>query len=202
MNKKKSEWQASDGLKAQAAVVELLKYIGEDPAREGLRDTPARVCKAWREMTAGYAQDPAKILGTDFDVGRYDEMILVPDISFTSICEHHMLSFEGVAHVAYLPNRKTLRCVGLSKIPRVVEAFARRLQVQERMTMQIAETIGEHLKASGVGVIVQAKHSCMCARGVKQKDASMVTSALLGEFRRATTRAEFQALVAMTRTQK
>lgn len=195
----KFPWEDEPDRDVEDNVVRLLEFVGEDPRREGLIDTPKRVVKALKEMTVGYSQDPAKILGTDFDVGRYDEMILVPEIQFFSNCEHHMLPFYGKAWVAYLPNKKSLRVVGLSKIARVVNLFARRLQVQERMTMQIAEAIQTHLKASGVGVVVHAKHHCMCARGVQNPSASMMTSALLGNFKQGTVRSEFLSLVAMSK---
>ena len=182
-------------MEARHAVRAILSYIGEDPDREGLRDTPKRVAKAWDELCAGYGEDPAAILGTDFDVGRYDELISVPRIEFYSQCEHHMLPFFGVAHVGYIPNRKTLRVVGLSKIARVVDVFARRLQVQERLTMQVADAIGEHLEAHGVIVVVEAKHFCMCSRGVQKHQSSMVTSAIRGALKSPAARAEFYAMV-------
>lgn len=184
---------------ARRAVIALLDYMGEDPTREGLIDTPERVKKAWVEQTRGYGQNPADILGTDFDVGKYDQMIVVPNIEFYSNCEHHMLPFFGTAHVAYLPNKKTGRVVGLSKIARVVDVYARRLQVQERLTTQIADAIETHLKAAGVGVIIQAKHHCMCARGVQKHQSSMVTSALRGTFKEAAVRTEFLGLVGMAK---
>lgn len=167
----------------------LLVSLGHDPERDGLRETPARVARSLREATAGYSQDPREILSRTFDVA-YDEMIVVSPIEFWSTCEHHLMPFHGTAAVGYLP---TGRVVGLSKIPRLVQCFARRLQVQERMTRQIAEAISEHVNARGVGVIVHARHLCMAARGVKCS-GWMRTSCLLGAFRKQATRAEFMHL--------
>jgi GTP cyclohydrolase I len=165
-----------DHLHAQAAVVRLLEWIGEDPSREGLRDTPKRVVKAFREMTAGLHQQPADVLGTVFNETS-DQMVVVRGIRFSSMCEHHLLPFTGTAAVGYVPDG---RVIGLSKIPRLVEVFGKRPQVQERMTNQIAQALMEHLRPQGVGVIVKAHHSCMGCRGVRQPDAEMVTSCLLG----------------------
>lgn len=170
------------------AVRDLLALIGEDPDREGLVDTPSRVVRAWLELTAGYEQDPAAILATTF-AERADEMVLVRDVPFASVCEHHMLPFHGTVTVGYLPRD---RVVGLSKIPRLIECYARRLQVQERMTTQIADAMMEHLSPLGVGVLVTGYHSCMAMRGV-QKHGEMVTSSLLGKFRDEA-RAEFLSL--------
>jgi GTP cyclohydrolase I len=178
---------------ARTAIGTLLRYMGEDPTREGLLDTPDRVCRAWLEMTAGYRQSAHEVLGTTFE-GSSDEMIVLKDISFTSSCEHHMLLFQGKAHVAYLPSQG--RIVGLSKLARVVDVFARRLQVQERMTNQIADAIQGALAPHGVGVVVEGVHSCMCLRGVNKVGATMTTSALRGVFRTSpASRAEFLALV-------
>src|SRR2546428_8040586 len=175
---------------AEKAVVILLRFIGEDPQRDGLADTPARVVKAWREMTAGYDEDPAEILSRTFDETS-DEMIVLRGISFYSTCEHHLLPFYGEASVGYLPGK----VVGISKLARLVNCFARRLQIQERMTHQIAESIQRHLGAKGVGVVLRAHHLCMGCRGVKQEETEMVTSAMLGKLRsEATTRAEFLRL--------
>jgi len=160
------------------AVIRLLEGVGEDPNRDGLKDTPRRVVKAWREMTVGYAQDPTKILSTLFEEST-DQLILVKDIPFSSLCEHHVLPFTGRATVGYLPTSKV---VGLSKIPRLVHAYARRLQVQERMTNQIAEAMLEILQPKFVGVIVTGHHTCMSLRGVGVS-GNMVTSAMLGELR-------------------
>jgi len=175
---------------AEAAVRRLLHFLGEDPDRDGLRDTPRRVVSALMEMTEGGSLDPASVLGTTFDV-PYDQMVVVAGIEFTSLCEHHLLPFEGEAVVGYLP---TDRVVGLSKIARLVEAYARRLQVQERMTQQIAQTMQDVLSPSGVGVVLRARHSCMACRGIRKR-ADMVTSALLGAMRDdGQAREEFLAL--------
>lgn len=175
-----------------AAVETLLRGIGEDPDREGLEDTPKRYVKALLELTEGYREDPAQILETQFDV-PYDQMVVVSGIEFTSLCEHHILPFTGKAVVGYIPRD---RVVGLSKIARVVHVFARRLQVQERLTQQIAEAIQEHVEPIGVGVVVTATHQCMTIRGAKEDmDAKMTTSALLGVMRDSPdARAEFLAL--------
>lgn len=171
----------------------LIRRVGDDPKREGLRDTPNRVVRSWEELFAGYGQDPVKILGTTFKKESYDEMVLVKNIEFYSWCEHHLLSFEGVAHVAYVPGD---RVVGLSKIPRLVDCFARRLQIQERLTRQIAEAMQEVLKPRGVAVVIDAKHSCARLRGVKKHGSSMVTSCMLGVFKEhPETRAEFLELI-------
>lgn len=180
---------------ATAGIRTLLRYIGENPEREGLKNTPERVIRSWEEQTRGYHEDPAEILGTDFDCGRYNEMITVPRIEFYSNCEHHLLPFFGHAHVGYLPNKRKLRVVGLSKIARVVDVFARRLQIQERMTLQIADAIEQHLDASGVIVVIEARHHCMCARGVQKHQSSMVTSAIRGRFKDLTCRSEFFSLI-------
>jgi GTP cyclohydrolase I len=171
----------------------LLKELGEDPARDGLVKTPSRVAKAYRFLTSGYAQDPQEILnGAMFDVD-YDEMVLVRDIEFYSLCEHHMVPFFGAVHVGYIPNG---RVVGLSKIPRLVEMFSRRLQVQERLTMQIAETIENILSPKGVGVVVESKHLCMVMRGVQKQDSYAITSSMRGAFSDdPKTRAEFMNLI-------
>ncbi len=171
------------------AVTHILRAVGENPDREGLVDTPARVARAYDEMLEGYAVDPVALLNNAlFDV-EYDEMVLVKDIDFYSLCEHHMLPFFGTGHVAYLPDKTV---VGLSKIPRIVDAFARRLQVQERMTRQIAELLDELIKPKGVAVVLEAHHMCMSMRGAKKPNAVMRTSSVLGTFRSdARTRAEF-----------
>ncbi len=183
--------QAPDNI--SGLVEALLKELGEDPGREGLARTPQRVAEALRFFTQGYEQDPSEILtGALFDVD-YDEMVLVRDIDFYSLCEHHMVPFFGRVHVAYIPNRKIL---GLSKIPRLVEIFARRLQVQERLTMQVAQTLEEVLEPKGVGVVVEAKHLCMMMRGVESQNAFAVTSSLRGEFQKdPKTRSEFMGLL-------
>jgi len=173
------------------AVRTLLKEIGQDISREGIVDTPKRVMKALREMTAGYGEDPAMILATRFEA-KYDQMVVLKDIAFTSLCEHHLLPFVGTATVGYIP---TTHVVGLSKLARLVLCYARRLQLQEQMTTQIAEALQEHLQPSGVGVVVKAAHQCMACRGVRLSGATMVTSALLGAMRTVpSARAEFMGL--------
>ena len=175
---------------AEEAVATLLRYIGEDPSREGLADTPARVTKAWLEMTAGYREDPAEILSRTFEESS-DELIILSGISFYSTCEHHLLPFYGTACVGYLPGK----VVGISKLARLVNCFAQRLQIQERMTRQIADAIETHLDARGVGVVIRAHHLCMGCRGVRQQDTDMITSAMLGKLRTdATSRSEFLRL--------
>lgn len=178
---------------ARAAVAMLLRWLGENPEREGLVDTPGRVARALRELTAGYGQDPAEILATTFDE-RSDELVILRGVRFTSLCEHHLLPFAGTVDVGYLPSS---RVVGLSKLARLVDCYARRLQVQERMTQDIARAVAVHLDAGGVGVIVRAHHQCMGCRGVRQPDAEMVTSSMLGVLRdRPAARAEFLSLTA------
>lgn len=154
----------------------LLRWIGENPNRDGLIDTPRRVMDSWMEMTKGIDESPQEILSRTFDV-EHDQMVVLRGISFTSLCEHHVLPFVGTADVAYVP---TVEVVGISKLARLVECFARRLQVQERMTNQIADAIEEHLATQGVGVVLRAHHACMGCRGVRQSEAVMVTSALRG----------------------
>ena len=179
---------------AEAAVRALIAYIGEDPAREGLVDTPKRVIGALEELYRGYREIPADALARTFgETEAYDDFVLIRDIRFTSHCEHHMLPFYGKMHVAYLPKSKV---IGLSKIPRIVDAYARRLQIQERLTQQVAQTIQEMIDPVGVGVICEARHFCMMMRGVEKQHSGAVTSAMLGAFRsRKTTRDEFLALV-------
>ena len=179
---------------AEAAVRALIKWIGEDPDREGLKETPDRVVRAFEEFFAGYRDDPAEMLKRTFEeTGGYDEMIVLRDIDFTSHCEHHMLPIVGRAHVAYLPDK---RVVGISKLARIVESYARRLQIQEKMTAEIANTIESVLKPRGVGVIVEAEHQCMTTRGVHKPGVSMVTSHMLGLFRSdAKTRREFLSII-------
>lgn len=187
---------------AHQAIATLLCYLGEDPEREGLQDTPVRVVRAWEDMTVGYNQDPKDILERDFDAASYDEMIALPFVEFSSTCEHHLLPFSGYAHIAYLPAKKKPRVVGLSKMARLVDCFGRRLQIQEKMTMQIADAMQEHLKAAGVAVVIQAKHLCMSCRGVQKHKSVMVTSAMRGVFRKsAATRAEFFKLVELASKQ-
>jgi GTP cyclohydrolase IA len=171
------------------AVFEIIKAVGENPEREGLENTPDRVSRMYAELLSGYSADPEKIVnGALFNI-NYDEMVLVRDIEFYSLCEHHMLPFLGRAHVAYLPKGKV---IGLSKIPRIVDMYARRLQVQERMTRQIADLLQETLEPQGVAVVVEAVHMCSMMRGVKKHDARMTTSAMHGAFRaNLATRQEF-----------
>jgi GTP cyclohydrolase I len=175
---------------AEQAVRTLLRWAGDDPRREGLRDTPQRVVDAYRDWFSGYAIDPAAYLRRTFEeVGGYDEMVVLRDISFESHCEHHMAPIIGQVHIGYLPADKV---VGISKLARVVDGYARRLQVQEKLTAQIAECINEVLKPRGVGVVVDAVHQCMTTRGVHKRGVSMVTSRMTGAFRSdARTRAEF-----------
>jgi GTP cyclohydrolase I len=175
---------------AEAAIRTLLLWAGDDPDREGLRDTPARVARAYEEWFAGYREDPEAYLARTFEeVDGYDEMIVLKDIRFESHCEHHLAPIIGRVHVGYLPNNKV---VGISKLARVVEAFARRLQVQEKMNAQIAHCIQTVLEPKGVGVVIEASHQCMTTRGVHKAGVSMVTSMMLGEFREnALTRREF-----------
>jgi len=171
--------------------LQLIKALGEDPEREGLRNTPDRVSRMYVELLSGYAADPEQIInGALFNIS-YDEMVLVRDIEFYSLCEHHMLPFIGRAHIAYIPDGKV---IGLSKIPRIVDMYARRLQVQERMTRQIADLLQETLQPQGVAVVVEALHMCSMMRGVKKHDARMTTSAMHGAFRaNLATRQEFLA---------
>lgn len=169
---------------------QILSYIGEDPAREGLLETPERVIRSWEKLYGGYKQDPTELLRKSFsEVSGYSQMIILRDIEFYSMCEHHMLPFFGKAHVAYIPKNKV---VGISKLARLVEVFARRLQIQERLTEQIAESLFLAADALGVGVIIEAQHFCMVARGVEKQNSVMTTSALRGAFLdNATTRQEF-----------
>lgn len=193
MHKKAIDAHGVSADDARLAVRTLLTYLGENPDREGLIETPDRVCRSFLEMTEGYGQAPERVLATTFE-GSSDEMVILKDIDFVSCCEHHLLTFQGKAHVAYLPLGG--RIVGLSKLARIVDVYAKRLQVQERMTQQIAVAIMENLKPAGVAVVIEGMHSCMCVRGVRKQGASMVTSALLGDFREnASTRAEFMSLV-------
>lgn len=173
----------------EAAVREILTFVGENPEREGLLRTPERVARMYIELTEGYRQDPMTMINDALFNVDYDEMVVVKDIDFYSLCEHHLLPFIGKAHVAYIPDG---RVIGLSKIPRVVEMFARRLQVQERMTVQVAKFIEEALHPKGVGVVIEGAHMCMMMRGVKKANAVMTTSHMVGSFRtNAKTRTEF-----------
>ncbi len=177
----------------QSLVTEMLLALGEKPGRNGLVRTPERVAKAFAFMTQGYQRDIDHLLNGALFPIEYDEMVIVKDIDFFSLCEHHLLPFYGKVHVGYLPNKKV---VGLSKIPRIVDAFARRLQVQERLTVQIAETLKNKLNAHGVGVVVEARHFCMMMRGVEKQSTIAVTSSMLGAFRdQPQTRVEFLKLI-------
>ena len=181
-----------DHERIRKAVREILLAVGEDPDREGLRETPDRVARMYAEMFSGLHKDPREPLGKTF-TEKYDEMVLVKDITFESVCEHHLLPFMGKAHVGYLPNGKI---VGLSKIPRVVEILARRPQVQERMTEELADLLMGELGARGVGVVLEATHTCMSIRGVRKPDSVCATSAMRGVFQsNISTRTEFMALI-------
>ena len=179
---------------AEEAVRTLIQWAGDDPNREGLVDTPARVVRAYEEFFAGYLEDPVQILSRTFsEVEGYDEMIVMQDIRFESHCEHHMVPVIGKAHVAYLPDR---RVVGISKLARLVDIYARRLQIQEKMTVQIADTLNEVLQPKGVAVVIEAAHQCVTTRGVHKPGARLVTSRMLGAFRNdSATRREFLAII-------
>jgi len=182
-----------DAERVEHAIRELLLAVGEDPERDGLRDTPARVARAYAEIFAGLYVDPREVLTTSFDLG-HEEMILVKDIEVYSTCEHHLVPFHGVAHVAYIPGPDG-RVTGLSKIARLVDLFARRPQVQERLTAQIADAIMEVLKPGGALVVVECEHLCMSMRGVRKPGSRTVTSAVRGQLRNAATRAEAMSLI-------
>ncbi len=179
------------------AIRTLLEEIGEDPTREGLQKTPERVGRMWDELTVGYRLSPESVINGAIFESDYNEMVLVKDIQYYSMCEHHLLPFFGVAHVAYIPDG---RIIGLSKISRIVDLFARRLQVQERMTVQIADFLYEHLKPKGVGVVIEGYHLCSMMRGVRKPENRMITSAMLGVFKEdLRTRLEFLELIQQTR---
>ena len=179
--------------KIKLLTTSLLEEIGEDPSREGLLNTPLRVAKAWKELSRGYNQDLDKLINNAVFKEDYDQMVMVKDIGFYSMCEHHLLPFFGHAHVAYIPDGKI---IGLSKIPRMVDMFARRLQVQERMTQEIAAIIDDSLSPKGVAIIIEAQHMCMQMRGVQKKNSYMTTSSMLGIFRTDNkTRKEFLDLI-------
>jgi GTP cyclohydrolase I len=184
---------AFDHDRAASAVRELLIAIGEDPDREGLRDTPDRVARAYAELTAGMRQEPGDVLTTTFDIG-HDEMVLVRDIELWSMCEHHLVPFTGVAHVGYIPS-DTGKITGLSKLARLVDVYAKRPQVQERLTTQIADALVDGLDARGVIVVIEAEHLCMTMRGVRKAGARTITSAVRGQLRNAATRSEAMALI-------
>jgi GTP cyclohydrolase I len=191
---KKASKPTVDQTAAEAAVRVLLRWAGDDPDREGLRDTPRRVVSAYRDWYSGYLSDPRDYLSRTFEeTAGYDELVVLRDIEFESHCEHHMAPIIGRAHVGYLPSRKV---VGISKLARVVNAYARRLQVQEKMTAEIAACINEVLQPRGVGVVVEAVHECMTTRGVHKRGVSMITSTMLGTFRSdARTRSEFLTFI-------
>ena len=182
---------------AEDAVRVLIRWAGDDPKREGLRDTPSRVVKAYEEFFAGYLQDPREILARTFsEVEGYDEMIVMNDIRFESHCEHHMVAIIGKVHIGYLPNH---RVIGISKLARLVEVYAKRLQVQEKMTVQIADTLQEVLQPKGVAVVIEAAHQCMTTRGVHKPGVGLVTSRMVGAFRDdASTRREFLSVIGRT----
>jgi GTP cyclohydrolase I len=174
-------------------VRQILLKIGEDPERDGLKDTPERVSQALRFLTSGYRQDVEKVLNNALFEVKYDEMVIVSDIDFFSLCEHHLLPFFGKVHIAYLPDKKV---IGISKMVRLVEMFSRRLQVQERLTTQIADTISQKISPLGVGVVIEAQHMCMLMRGVEKQNSRAITSSMLGTFRtRHETRMEFLDLI-------
>jgi GTP cyclohydrolase I len=186
-----------DRAAAEEAVRTLIRWAGDDPTREGLVDTPARVARSYEEFFAGYLEDPVQILARTFsEVDGYDEMIVLSDIRFESHCEHHMVPIIGKAHVAYLPDH---RVVGISKLSRLVDIYAKRLQIQEKMTVQIADTLNDVLQPRGVAVVIEAAHQCMTTRGVHKPGATMVTSRMLGAFRSdSATRREFLAMIGRT----
>ncbi len=173
-------------------IKKILEDLGEDPRRDGLRGTPQRVESALRFLTSGYSQDADKVLNNALFEVKYDEMVIVSDIDFFSLCEHHLLPFFGKVHVAYIPNKKV---IGLSKIPRLVEMYSRRLQVQERLTTQIAETINKKIDPQGVGVVIDAQHMCMMMRGVEKQNSRAISSSMLGSFHNQATRMEFLELI-------
>ena len=177
----------------EESIREILAFVGEDPKREGLEKTPERVAKMYEFLTKGYHEDVEAVLNKAVFTERYSEMVIVRDINFFSLCEHHLVPFYGKCHIAYIPKGKI---IGLSKLPRIVEVFARRLQVQERLTQQIADTLFTYLKPLGVGVVMEARHLCMMMRGVEKQDSVATTSAMLGSFRDdVKTRSEFLTLI-------
>jgi GTP cyclohydrolase IA len=177
----------------EESIREILAFVGEDPQREGLKKTPERVANMYEFLTKGYYEDVEAVLNKAVFTERYSEMVIVRDINFFSLCEHHLIPFYGKCHIAYIPNGKI---IGLSKLPRIVDVFSRRLQVQERLTQQIADTLFRHLKPLGVGVVMEARHLCMMMRGVEKQDSIATTSAMLGSFRNdVKTRSEFLTLL-------
>lgn len=177
---------------AEGAVRAIIEAIGDDPDREGLRETPARVRRSWEKLYGGYKQSAGDILQTVFTEGACNEMVVLRDCEFYSTCEHHMLPFFGSAHIGYIPNGAV---VGVSKLARLVEVYSRRLQIQEQLTTQVADAIETHLKAKGVMVILEAQHFCMTSRGVEKQHSKMVTSAIRGVFEKSDTRNEFMRLI-------
>ena len=192
MNRKRAVVKVMPAKPIAPLISGVLEAIGENPKRDGLLRTPERVEKALHFLTSGYTQDIGKVVNGAIYSVKYDEMVIVKDIEFFSMCEHHMLPFFGKVHVAYIPNGKV---IGLSKIPRLVEVFARRLQVQERLTRQIADAILDAIEPQGVGVVIEARHLCMMMRGIEKQHSSTVTSAMVGCFRQKETRSEFLSLV-------
>ncbi len=182
-----------DHARIEAAIREILLAVGEDPDREGLQGTPARVARSYEELFSGIGGDPAELLATTFDI-EHEELVLVRDVELTSFCEHHLLPFTGVVHVGYIPGPDG-RVTGLSKLARLVDIYARRPQVQERLTSQIADALVEHIGASGVIVVVEAEHMCMTMRGVRKRGSRTITSAVRGHLRNAATRAEAMSLI-------
>lgn len=179
--------------KIESIILDLLKEIGEDPEREGLQKTPHRVAKSWTTFVKGYKQTPEEVVGDAVFNEQCDEVVAVKDIDFFSLCEHHLLPFKGVAHVGYLPKKKI---IGLSKIPRIVDIYARRLQIQERLTQQVADALQDVLSPKGVAVVIEAEHLCMQMRGVEKKSSFMITSAVRGAFRENNkTREEFLSII-------
>jgi GTP cyclohydrolase I len=179
-------------IKSEDLIREIIRRVGDNPDREGVLDTPRRVVKSWKELFAGYGMDYRTILGTTFEKGTYDQIIICKDIEFYSTCEHHMIPFMGKVHIGYIPDN---RVVGLSKLARLAEVFARRLQIQEKMTEQIKDAMVEVLKPKGVMVVVEAKHLCMCGRGVGKQNSTMITSSIYGMFMQDEARSEFMRLV-------
>jgi GTP cyclohydrolase IA len=176
----------------QHSLIDVLNYIGDEASREGLKDTPERIVRSWDKLYGGYKQDPNEILQRTFIEGACDEMVILKNIEFYSTCEHHMLPFFGVIHIGYVPNNNV---VGVSKLARLVECFARRLQIQERLVTQIADSIEKILEAKGVYIIAEAQHFCMTARGVEKQKSKMITSAIRGVFKTAEARNEFLQLI-------
>lgn len=187
-------WEMTAAAGAEDIVTRQLQYLGEDPTRDGLKDTPARVVRSWDHLFGGYSQDPVKVLGTVFEnENGYDEMVILKNIEFYSTCEHHLLPFFGKAHIAYIPDAR--KVVGISKLARLLECFARRAQIQERLTDQITATITKCLQPLGAACLIEAQHFCMTSRGVQKQNSIMTTSSLTGVFKNQATRAEFFALV-------